>query len=119
CRGGRRSIAFTETLNPVPLAGGLAASGWAIELGNLPTSGARAGTVVADACERLRSTGLVTPGFVAAGAGGRCPPMAANTSVIARACSSGDLSILRWPMLGLELRSTLLSEPWKPGPGRM
>ncbi len=61
--------------------------------------------------ESLRRRGTVVPG-----AGMRCEPTTERTSLITRACSRGDLSMLRWSMLGSELTSTLTSEPWKPAP---
>jgi hypothetical protein len=51
---------------------------------------------------------LATDGF---GVATRCPLITARTSLIARVCSRGDLSMLIWSILESPLTSTLASEP--------
>jgi hypothetical protein len=55
--------------------------------------------------------GLATEGFGPLGVATRRPLITARTSLIARVCSRGDLSMLIWSMLGSLLTSTLASEP--------
>src|SRR5271155_1502499 len=70
-----------------------------------PPVGATAGPAGAGALTDV-GVGVVTPG-----AGVRREPALDKTSAITRACSRGDLSMLRWSIFGSPRRSTLTSEP--------